>query len=94
MEHLREDDPDLNELLLQFDQTVLDLILVEGFRDYPFAKIELYRDTSREPQYLMDSQIIAVATDVDSLTATIPILDINDPWMIADFVLEHLQIKI
>lgn len=92
MEHSQDDDPDLNELLLQFDQTVLDLILVEGFRDYPFAKIELYRDAARKPQYLEDSQIIAVATDIDSLAATIPILDINDPWAVADFAQDYLQI--
>jgi molybdopterin-guanine dinucleotide biosynthesis protein MobB len=85
-------DPDLDELLLHFDQRSLDLILVEGFRDYPFAKIELYRATGQVPVYHPhDSRVVAVATDVEGLTVDIPVLDINNPWAVADFVQAYLD---
>lgn len=89
MEHPDGTDPDLNELLLQFDQSSLDLILVEGFKEYPFAKIELYRNATKPPQYFNDEQVIAIATDVEAFSADIPVLDINDPWTVADFVLDY-----
>ena len=87
-------DPDLNELLLQFDQDQLDLILVEGFQAYPFAKIELCRAENWPTPYVVtDHWVIAVATDSHTLNTTVPVLDINDPWTVAEFILDHFALK-
>ena len=43
LEHPNGGDPELNELLLLFDRDELDIILVEGFSDQAFPKIELVR---------------------------------------------------
>ena len=90
LEHPDGNDPDLNALLLQFDQQSLDVILVEGFKDYPFSKIELYRDTVEQPNYSHDPWVIAVASDIADLSAAVPVLNINDPWSVADFVMAYL----
>ncbi len=85
-------DPDLTEELTRLDQDRLDLILVEGFRDARFPKIELLRDngkSDRPPLHLQDSAIIAVATDGSYPFSgiTLPLLDLNDPASIAEFIL-------
>ena len=45
LEHRPEDqyEPDLNALLALLDQRALDIILVEGFSDTAYPKIELHR---------------------------------------------------
>lgn len=89
-----EDDPDLNELLLLFDQDDLDLILVEGFSDEIFPKIELFRSAhakQRRLRYLDDASVIAIASDYPALNASIPVFNIDDSWSIADFILTYIQ---
>ncbi|MDH5408050.1 MAG: molybdopterin-guanine dinucleotide biosynthesis protein MobB [Gammaproteobacteria bacterium] len=89
----QQTDPDLQMLINQLDQDKLDLILVEGFKHVPFAKIELHRpDTGKELIFPNDDSIVAIATDqADVMQTSLPILDINNPAMIADFVLEFIQ---
>lgn len=79
---------DLFALVARLDQTQLDLILVEGFRHETIPKIELHRPSLRHPLLcLQDKKIIAVATDTVLTTAlTIPVLDLNQPAQIADFI--------
>jgi len=84
-------EPSLAEELRSFDQTGLDLILVEGFKRERFPKIELHRPALGKPLlYPQDDTIIAIATD-DELLPLPPItqLDLNDPDRIANFVLER-----
>lgn len=66
----------------------LDIILVEGFKHYPIPKIELHRPGLGYPLlYQHDPTVIAVATDAPlALATTLPVLDINDPEPIADFI--------
>jgi molybdopterin-guanine dinucleotide biosynthesis protein B len=80
-------EPALPELLARFDTTVLDLILVEGFKHARFAKIEVYRPArGGTPLYPDDPDILAVATD-GPLPAGHPVrLDLNDPTAVADFI--------
>ena len=75
-------------LVQQVDSAGLDIILVEGFKYYPFPKIELYRPALGHPLLCRnDPAIIAVATDASlSIVTGIPILDLNDPIDIADFI--------
>jgi len=88
VERVSEHDPRLDEALLELDQGVLDLILVEGFKDECYPKIELHRPSQRRPaMFQSDANIIAVASDDPSVYDTaLPVLDLNDPELIADFV--------
>ena len=91
-EHLPEQEPHLDELILLFDQDALDIILVEGFRDAPIPKIELHRaDFSACKQYLpADPWVVAVASDTDSIQTDLPLFDINDPWTITEFIIARI----
>ncbi len=86
-------EPILDEQLQYFDQSELDLLLVEGFKAEKFPKIELHRPSLEKPiLYPNDPNIIAIASDCplpipDYLTQ----LDINQPQMIADFILNHFK---
>ena len=88
-----EREPRLDEQLQLFDQSELDLILVEGFKAEPFPKIELHRPSLNKPfLYPNDPAIIAIASDCrletpDYLTQ----LDINQPEMVAGFILNQFM---
>jgi len=86
-------EPSLNGLLTQLDQTQLDLILVEGFKDEPFSKIELHRPTLGKPLlHTKDSNIIAIASDQDiEIKRDIAQLDINNIKQITDFILNYMN---
>ena len=84
---------ELGRLLERLDQDALDMILVEGFKDEAFPKIELYRhDMGKPPFYPGDANIIAVATDGDLPVATrLPVMNINDAEQIVDFICRRLH---
>ncbi len=78
--------------LLQTEQ--LDLVLVEGFRDQPFAKIELHRQSLNKPLlYKQDTSIIAIASDEEITDCSITHLDLNNVEQISEFVICHLNDK-
>ena len=84
-------EPDLNRLLDKLDQQALEIILVEGFKNAVFPKVELYRAAlGTSPLYPDDQNIIAVATDGDlPVPADLPVLDINNPAQIVDFLCDR-----
>ena len=86
-------DPDLNKMIDRLDHSQLDLILVEGFRQVRFNKIELHRpDTGKQTLYQQDNSIIAIATDEpQAIDTQLPILDINNPAEITDFILKFIR---
>lgn len=88
-EHPDPFEPTLAGELAFFDQTGLDLILVEGFKRERFPKIELHRPGLGKPLLFPgDDAIIAIATDAEPAVAPpIPRLDLNDCEAIAAFVL-------
>lgn len=90
-EHENPSEPRLVDQLRHLDQTDLDLILVEGFKRERFPKIELYRAELGKPRlYPSDESVIAIATDsVLPDLPRIPVLDINRPDEIADFILNR-----
>lgn len=92
VERARDREPRLDEVLLELDQASLDLILVEGFKDERFPKIELHRPSLRRPLLFPDDDaIIAVATDAPlDDTARLPQLDLNRPAAIAAFIVEYV----
>ena len=86
-------EPRLDDQLKLFDQSGLDLILVEGFKAEQFPKIELHRPSLNKPLlYPNDPTIIAIASD-EALEAPSHLtqLDINQPEMIAAFILKQFM---
>ncbi len=86
-------DPQLVDLLHKLDSDNLDIILVEGFKQEAFTKIEVYRKAlSHRPLYPEDPDIIALVTELPAEEHTgLPLLDINRPQDIADFVESFIQ---
>lgn len=86
-------EPTLTEQIELFNSNETDLILVEGFRDEPIAKIELHRNALNKPLLFQnDNHIIAIATDTH-LETNLPQLNLNQPIEIADFIL-HTFLKL
>ena len=67
-----------------------DLLLVEGFKRGKLPKLEVYRAAVGEPLiHPHDPDVVAVASD-GKVATTLPCLDLNDPPVIASFVLRHV----
>ncbi len=82
---------ELTDFLQRLVITDIELILVEGFRDQSFPKIEVHRRSlQRDLFYLRDEFIIAVASDdVAMHKSDLPILDISDVDAIANFLASY-----
>lgn len=87
-----EEQIDLAYLISRMDHSTLDLVLVEGFKHEPVAKILLFRsDTGHDIKELtLDEHVIAVASDIP-LSLQVPVLDINDAEGVVDFILQWKQ---
>ena len=83
-------EPHLFDQLPYFDQSRVDIILVEGFKREHFPKIELHRPSLNKPLlFPNDDAIIAIARDAPlSDPVPIPQLDLNRPDEIAAFILD------
>lgn len=90
-----EQEPRLDDQLRLFDQSELDLILVEGFKSEKFPKIELHRAGLNHPLlYPSDSNIIAIASDcILDIPTTLVQLDINQPEQVAAFIVDCFGLK-
>jgi len=71
-----------------------DLALVEGYKTNDLIpKLEVYRPSvGKPPIHTEHPNIVAVASDGPVGTA-LPVLDINDPGAIAQFIVDHLHLK-
>lgn len=86
-----EPEPQLEELLPHLDTQKFDLLLVEGFKHEAYPKIELQRHILGKPNlYPNDSNIIALACDEPHPNVSLPVLDINQPESITEFILKWL----
>ncbi len=94
-EHENPSEPVLSEQLQHLDLSNLDLVLVEGFKRERFPKIELHRPSLGKPLlYPNDDSVIAIATDSRlAVEPEIPVLDINRPDQVAEFILEDFLIR-
>lgn len=78
---------DLGFLISKLDLENIDLIVVEGFRHLPIAKIELHRPSMGRPLiYPEDDSVIAVASDAPLQTGELPLLNINIAEEVAGFI--------
>ena len=86
------DEARLDDLVKQLDRSKLDLILVEGFKNVHYPKIECHRPSQgHELMCLEDKSIIAIATDQPlSKQLSIPQLDLNKPEEIVKFIQDEI----
>jgi molybdopterin-guanine dinucleotide biosynthesis protein MobB len=91
-EHDTVADPELADLVALLDPHALDLVLVEGFKQARYTRIELHRPSLGHPlMYPDDPDIIAVAADAALDTGGLPLLDINNTAEITAFVCAWLE---
>lgn len=87
------DEPGLADLLPHIDPTLVDLILVEGFKNAPISKIEIYRPEMKMPLLASkDHHVIAVASNA-KVETHLPVLNLDDPEEIASFILDWLKTR-
>jgi len=93
MHELRgEEEPSMDELLARMSPC--DLLLVEGFKRASIPKLEVYRESLGEgPLHPHDPHIVAIATD-KPIEARVPVLDLNQPEVIGEFILQHLGLHL
>lgn len=86
------EEPDLTWLVSRMDASKLDLVLVEGFKHEPVAKILLFRQDSGHSvdDLVVDEHVIAVASDTHVETS-LPLLDLNNVPQITAFILQWLR---
>lgn len=90
--HEYRDEPEFTMQQLLSRLSAVDLVLVEGFRDWPHPRIEVYRPAHGRPLISADDpRLLAVASDGDVPGLTVPRLDLNDPARIAGFIIAHLE---
>ncbi|WP_332854783.1 molybdopterin-guanine dinucleotide biosynthesis protein B [Duganella sp. S19_KUP01_CR8] len=86
-------EPSLDEQLDRLSPA--DLTLLEGFKSYPVAKLEVYRAaTGKPPLYPNDTRVIAVASDLPApadLRPGVAWLDLNQPQAVLAWLGQHLK---
>ena len=83
-------EPVLDELIPYMSD--MDLVVVEGYKNEPWPKIEIFRSAVHEkPGFLDDPDLIALASDKD-LDSPVPVFDLDNPEKLADFILEYFNI--
>ncbi len=91
--HERRDGSDVTLDQLVARLAPCDLVLVEGFKQEPVPKLEVYRpETGKPPLFPERSDIVAVASDAEVATI-LPRLALDDVAAIADFVMDTLQLQ-
>lgn len=82
-------EPRLPELLARMQP--VDLVLVEGFKTHPFAKLEVYRPAlGKPPIWHQEPDIVAVAADAPLASCDRTLLPLNDPAAVAEWVVHFL----
>ena len=69
-----------------------DLVLVEGYKRAAIPKLEIHRATHGQPLlHPGDANIVAIAAD-GAVQAPLPVLDLNHPGSIAEFIMRFLAL--
>lgn len=83
-------EPTLNELLAHLSPC--DLVLVEGFKQEPVPKLEVFRaENGKPPLFPERSDIVAIASD-DLLETALPVFPIDDAAAMVRHILTLLEI--
>ena len=82
---------DLDSLLHKLSP--VDLVLVEGFKQEPFLKLEAYRAENKKlPLALTGNEIIAIASNTVHPDLDLPVFDLNKTSEIANFILTKVEL--
>jgi len=85
-------DENLNpQLLANRLFTDYDLVLVEGYASVPGPKIEVVRAERSQELRCNEDELIAVATDILDFKVDVPVLDLNHPDAVIEFVLHWME---
>lgn len=92
MHELRTDsEPDLQSLLQKLSP--VDLVLVEGYKQEPYLKLEAYRiENKKVPFALTGSKIVAIASNTVHPDVDLPVFDLNNTSDIAAFILTKVEL--
>ncbi len=91
MREHRGPEPELPAILARL--APVDLVLVEGYKRDAHPKIEVFREeTGQNLIQPHDPLVRAVATDAVLAALPVPVLDLNDTRLIADFILNELSL--
>ena len=83
-------EPTLSELVERMQHC--DLVLIEGFKQGGFPKLEIWRDGVGNSMLWPDAPgIAAIASDQPLTDVDVPVLNLTDIPAIATFVLQHAQ---
>ena len=84
-----DDEPSLNDMLTRL--TPVDLVIIEGYKREPHAKIECRRVDARSQEEIAatDPSVVAIARDHE-IENDLPNFDIDDINALTDFVLAHV----
>jgi molybdopterin-guanine dinucleotide biosynthesis protein B len=83
--------PGLAALLQRLEP--VDLVLVEGFKGDPVPKLEVYRAELGRPPLWPETAMLAVAADGAVQDCPYPVLPLNRPAAIADFMMKRLALE-
>ena len=91
-ESREEPEPSIEALIERM--TPVDLLLIEGFKTHYHPKLEIHRESEGKPLLCpQDREIVAVASDCPLPGLEVPLLDLNNPRAIAEFILVHTGLK-
>ena len=83
-----EAEPSLDDLVRRM--TPVDLILIEGFKSERYQKLEVHRPSLGKPLLCTeDADVVALASDAEVDGTGLPVLDLDDVAVIADFIVDH-----
>lgn len=91
LHEMEGEEPSLPDLLARLDP--VDLVLVEGFKTHPFAKLEVHRPAlGKAPIWPEQPGVAAVAADTPLPGCERTVLALNDPPSVAAWMLVFLGI--
>jgi molybdenum cofactor guanylyltransferase/molybdopterin-guanine dinucleotide biosynthesis protein MobB len=94
-ENDEHDEKSLFQMIEMFSKDPIqkcDLIIVEGYKNEPIPKFEVYRPIVGKPElYKEDNNIFAIASDIN-IESSIPTFDLNNINSISDFIIQRYNI--
>ena len=82
----------IEDALQQLRVEAIDFVIIEGYKTAPIPKIEIHRpDLGKALISNSDKHVIAIATDDKNIQSSLPLLDLNDPSQIANFIKDFIS---
>ena len=95
VEHDEPEYPKLEYLLDRMDTDQLDVVLLEGFRQSEIPKVEVSRGVLGTPLLCdnpeISDSIVALVSDIEHEDKSIPVLSLNKPEQVVEFVEQWIQ---